>query len=262
MSDERAADVPEDAGDSGAQGALGERRRRRLAERAGQVDLDTTMSDWPVADPPSGPRPVVRPARPTLDGVATAPVLPPPGQLVVGPLVEARRSGTVTGSSAPPAGGRRSHRRAETAPGDPVATDIVPRDQPAAQDAVPDRSSAQAGPDPAAGSRGAAELLVPFPTPIRSGERGHDDTGAQGAGGLRGLLGSGLSWPPGRREVVLAAVVLAVVLLVVVLLVQRLGGDDGAEAVQQTTGSPAQQTPARTLADPDASTEPTPGDLP
>lgn len=84
--------VPTTSGDTGVQRALGERRRRRQAERSGRVDLDATMSQWPVVDPPTSPRPVVRPARPTLAGVATAPVLPPPGALVVGPLLEQRRA--------------------------------------------------------------------------------------------------------------------------------------------------------------------------
>ncbi|MFC5380337.1 hypothetical protein, partial [Aquipuribacter nitratireducens] len=110
------ADVPDSATETGVQRALGERRRRRLAERQGQVPLDATTSQWPVLEPPASPRPVVRQARPTSPGTATSPVLPTPGALVVGPLLEARRGGG--------GGGRRARRLAEqTAGAAPVAAE-------------------------------------------------------------------------------------------------------------------------------------------
>uniref|UniRef100_UPI003016CA77 hypothetical protein n=1 Tax=Aquipuribacter sp. SD81 TaxID=3127703 RepID=UPI003016CA77 len=102
--DTHGSDLPGGVTETGLQRAVGERRRRRMAERSGQVPLDATTSQWPVAEPPASPRPVVRPARPTLPGVATGPALPTPSALVVGPLVEAR------GSGAAPAGGRRARR--------------------------------------------------------------------------------------------------------------------------------------------------------
>lgn len=106
------SEVPGPSGDTGVQRPLGERRRRRVAERTGQVDLDATMSQWPVAEPPTTPRPVVRPARPTVEGVATGPVLPTPGAMVVGPLLQARRAAA---PGAPRDGSRRSRRTAPTA---------------------------------------------------------------------------------------------------------------------------------------------------
>ncbi len=151
MSDDR-PDVPDNPGDTGVQRALGERRRRRLAERSGQVDLDATMSHWPVTDPPAAPRPVVRPARPTVEGVATEPALPPPGQLVVGPLVEARRTGEATGAPAGPGGGRRSRRRAEGATATGGAGAATGPDGPGAGDAAPGSGATVSGTDGPGGS--------------------------------------------------------------------------------------------------------------
>lgn len=267
-------DVPDDAGDSGVQRVLGERRLRRLAERAGQVDLDATMSHWPVTDPPTEPRTVVRPARPTLDGVATEPVVPPPGQLVIGPLLQARQAETGTGSQAPVVGSRRSRRRAEAAPADPDATSVLPGtggdrsvdagtpsrgstdvSPGAAPGAAPDASTSVLSPTPGASSGPPlvptptvtpTSTATPTPTATPTAEPARDVTAARGSTGLRGHV----SWPPGPREAVLAAVALMVLLLVVLLLVQLLGGDDGAEARPQRTGVTAQQTLA-TVAAPD-----------
>lgn len=268
-------DVPDEAGDSGVQRVLGERRLRRLAERAGQVDLDATMSHWPVTDPPTEPRPVVRPARPTLDGVATEPVVPPPGQLVIGPLLQARQAETGTGSQAPVVGSRRSRRRAEAAPADPDATSVLPGTggERSVDAGTPSRAGATdvspgAAPGAASGvSTGVSSptpdassgpplvptptvtptsTATPTPTATPTAEPARDVTAARGSTGLRGHV----SWPPGPREAVLAAVALMVLLLVVLLLVQLLGGDDGAEARPQRTGVTAQQTLA-TVAAPD-----------
>ncbi|WP_380167667.1 LytR C-terminal domain-containing protein [Jannaschia sp. R86511] len=313
MPDDQPA-VP-DAGDSGVQRALGERRRRRLAERAGQVDLDATMSHWPVTEPPSTPRPVVRPARPVVDGAATAPVLPQPGQTVVGPLLEARRAGSGADTVAP-AGGRRSRRRAtaaapegpattgaarvlpgattgagqrpaaasgEPAPGagplpvdppapvdpqapvtepaataqpsggaqPPAGTTGRPLDRPAPVDPFEPGSSAPAvapaGTEAPGRRRVATGSPTPVPTPVPEAGR---ERSAATVLGRRGRAGGGwLTWPPGRRQVVVAVAVVAVVALVVALLVGLLGGDDDAGAAPQADGADAQRTVAMALAD-------------
>lgn len=278
--------VPDSAGDTGVQQALGERRRRRLAERTGQVDLDATMSHWPVVEPPSTPRPVLRPGRPVVAGVATAPVLPPPGHLVVGPLLEARRAGQDTARrTTEPSDdvGRRSRRRgtaAATGPAgvaDPAgvpdpgaaATEAEPvLDVPVAtQDegyaAEPDweadlvqaaappgrvrRRPVAARPQPAAGG--------PSPQrPAPSGRGGPVPTPTGPPAGSHVPAGRGLSVPGGRRGVlVLVGVLLVVVLLVllVVLVVGLVRAGDDAEAVTPPTDAPAQQTLAITLADAD-----------
>jgi len=124
---------------TGVQRALGERRRRRMAERGGHVDLDATMSSWPTPDPPSRPRPVVRPRR-SMPGAAEGPVLPPPAALAMLDLAEH--------APAPPpmandiAAGSRRARRGDTGTmppvrpsGDSSAVALAPRG-PAARTAV------------------------------------------------------------------------------------------------------------------------------
>ncbi|MGJ7442871.1 LCP family protein [Aquipuribacter sp. MA13-6] len=290
MPDDDRPDVPDGAGDTGVQRALGERRRRRLAERSGQVDLDATMSHWPVTDPPAAPRPVVRPARPTVAGVATEPAVPPPGQLVVGPLVEARRAGDATGPTAVAAGGRRSRRRAAAGPvGDgpgpgpagPGATGPGPAGPGAAADPAtgggatnilaggagrspstsPDPVDAGAGSSPGegyprSGRRSAADQASPFPpgpspTPSPVRPGRRDDQGATASRDGSGPRRPRLSWPPGPLELGLAAAAVAVVLLVVVLLAGLLDGQDDTAALAPAAGAATQQTSALTLTGPD-----------
>lgn len=66
---------------------LGERRRRRLAERGLDGPPAPDEAAGPAPEPPSRPRPVVRPARTLGGGAATAPVLPTPQSRALGPLL-------------------------------------------------------------------------------------------------------------------------------------------------------------------------------
>ena len=215
--------VPGTPGDTGVQRALGERRRRRVAERTGQVDLDATMSHWPVSEPPTTPRPVVRPARPSVEGFSTSPVLPTPGAMVVGPLLEA--------SSAAAAGSRgtssRRSRRADASVGDPGAAGLLGPEAPAPT------ATPTSGPSP-----------VPTRTPAPRAPRALLAE-VQLHGGATGLL----QRVAGHRSLLLVAAALVVVLLVVVVLVAFWPGEDPAQAVAPVPGVPAQQTLALTFAD-------------
>ena len=242
--------VPDTQGDTGVQRALGERRRRRTAERTGQVDLDSTMSHWPVTEPPTTPRPVVRPARPSVEGVATSPVLPTPGAMVVGPLLEARSAAAPRSRGA---GSRRS--RLQDAPAhDTGPVTIVPM--------APDRAPADPRPTPVkaeaptpvkaeapapVNSDVPTPVPAPVPSPVPAARAPRPLTAEaqrNGAGGLRRRV----SW---RAGLVLLAVVLTLVLAVVVVVVLALRGPGGdpAEAVAPVPEVPAQQTLALTFAD-------------
>lgn len=231
---------PGTSGDTGVQRALGERRRRRTAERTGQVDLDSTMSHWPVTEPPTTPRPVVRPARPSVEGVATSPVLPTPGAMVVGPLLEAR---SAAAPSSRGAGSRRS--RLQDAPThDTGPVTIVPT--------APDRAPADPRPTPVkadvptpVNSDVPSPVPTPVPSPVPAARAPRPLTAEaqrNGAGGLR-------RWVSWRAGLVLLAVVLTLVLTVVVVLALRGPGGDPAEAVAPVPEVPAQQTLALTFGD-------------
>ena len=231
---------PGTSGDTGVQRALGERRRRRTAERTGQVDLDSTMSHWPVTEPPTTPRPVVRPARPSVEGVATSPVLPTPGAMVVGPLLETRSAAAPRSRRA---GSRRS--RLQDAPDhDTGPVTIVPR--------APDRAPADPGPTPVKAEAPTpvnSDVPTPVPTPVpspvpaaRAPRPSTAEAQRSGAGGLR-------RWVSWRAGLVLLAVVLTLVLTVVVVLALRGPGGDPAEAVAPVPEVPAQQTLALTFGD-------------
>ncbi len=266
------SEQPSEQPSSGAAGqrSLGERRRRRVAERAGQVDLDATMSHWPVSEPPTSPRPVLRPARPTLEGVATGPVLPTPSAMVVGPLLEAR-------SAAAPrvraAGGRRS-RRVDASDPDPAAGPAVQLSAPAPGGAA--SVSAPRGPDvggapSAARPAGTAAEPSGAPGPTERNAAGEQTTEASGATPpprpalaapqqpralldvARRRVRPGLEAFARRNRLATLVgallVALLVVVLVVVLLVVR-SGDDPAQAVVPVSDVPAQQTLVVTLVDP------------
>ena len=123
---------------------LGERRRRRLAERAQEQVQEPVVSAGPAPEPPTRPRPVVRPGRTLGGGAATAPVLPTPEARVVGPLLD---SSPPDGAPAVP-GSRQAFR----SQGGPAQADPTP--------AAPAAPAAPAGPvAPVARSEGGATYV-------------------------------------------------------------------------------------------------------
>lgn len=293
-SDDRGPDVPgepDDVTDSGTLRALGERRRRRSAERAGQLDLDTEMSRWPAAEPPTHPRPVVRPARPTVDGVADAPLLPTPGWSVVAPLLEERHGSEPV---RPRPGSRRSLRRRAAAgrevagvPADPVAVAAVAVD-PALVDpvAVDPAAVDPAAVDPAAVDPAAVDPVAlepasdekvpadaapgPFPDGgattvdgLRAGSTGATGvTGTTGTTGITGAAagpssgppsGSRPGWSAARRSLLLVVGGLLLLLVLVVALVAGLVGEDDATGAATPSADPTlpQQTLSVGLTGPD-----------
>lgn len=218
-------DLMTPADDNGGQRALGERRRRRLAERGGEVDLDATMSSWPVTEPPSTPRPVVRQPHTLGHGAATAPARPTPYMLVVGPLLEAvgaERAGTVG-----PVGSRRGHRMAQ-----PVRELAPTPTVPGSRDRAEARGATRSEDDPSR-QRSTETARRPAPAPTVP-------TVPTGT-----LVPAGSRRP--RRDLLLGmalVVVLLAVLGVVLGLLLRPGGaavepDGGAVG---TAGTAAQQT--------------------
>lgn len=248
--DDAAAEVsPEDLLEPAVQRELGERRRRRVAERAGQVDLDATMSHWPVVEPPTAPRPVVRPARPTVDGVATGPVLPPPGKLVVGALLEARRAEGRDHAGAP--GSRRARRRG-TSPG-PQSSAPTPAEAAVVAALGPAVMPAPMTPTPDA----------PAHDTSTAGAPARDTSAPPAAPGDRdGTSGRLPGWAAGRRGILLLGVTLAVVLLLVWLLVAALGGTGTAGAPVNHRPVVAGEPAAQPVHSPNRTSELTTGDSP